>query len=205
MFGKNTGFKAQSAMEYLMTYGWAILIIAVVLAALFSLGVFSGGNLLGNSCVASPGYSCQTATLSPQGTYDTLGLTLGQNTGSTVYNIQMACAATTTSGGLPSTSGTATANVNGNGFGNVLSTGVIAIGANSATQLVSGQTITIPTNALGLPCWTSTATALTAAASPVGTSFSGYLWLNYTTGSGAPSGTNPYLTIKIATITTKVV
>lgn len=29
----------QSAMEYLMTYGWAILIIAVVLAALFSLGV----------------------------------------------------------------------------------------------------------------------------------------------------------------------
>ena len=27
--------KAQSAMEYLMTYGWAILIISVVLAALF--------------------------------------------------------------------------------------------------------------------------------------------------------------------------
>ncbi len=26
--------KVQSAMEYLMTYGWAILIIAVVLAAL---------------------------------------------------------------------------------------------------------------------------------------------------------------------------
>ena len=34
--------KAQSAMEYLMTYGWAILIIAVVLGALFELGVFSG-------------------------------------------------------------------------------------------------------------------------------------------------------------------
>jgi len=29
------GAKAQSAMEYLMTYGWAILIIAVVLGALF--------------------------------------------------------------------------------------------------------------------------------------------------------------------------
>ncbi len=36
--------KQQSAMEYLMTYGWAILIIAVVLAVLFQLGVFSGGN-----------------------------------------------------------------------------------------------------------------------------------------------------------------
>jgi hypothetical protein len=28
-------------MEYLMTYGWAILIIAVVLGALFQLGVFN--------------------------------------------------------------------------------------------------------------------------------------------------------------------
>ncbi len=37
--------RAQSAMEYLMTYGWAILIIAVVLAALFSLGVFNTANL----------------------------------------------------------------------------------------------------------------------------------------------------------------
>ncbi len=33
--------KSQSAMEYLMTYGWAILIIAVVLGALFQLGVFN--------------------------------------------------------------------------------------------------------------------------------------------------------------------
>ena len=52
--------KAQSAMEYLMTYGWAILIIAVVLGALFSLGVFSGSNLLGSACVASSGYLCQS-------------------------------------------------------------------------------------------------------------------------------------------------
>ena len=36
--------RSQSAMEYLMTYGWAILIIAVVLAVLFQLGVFSSGN-----------------------------------------------------------------------------------------------------------------------------------------------------------------
>ncbi len=37
-------FKTQSAMEYLMTYGWAILIIAVVMVALFALGVFNGSN-----------------------------------------------------------------------------------------------------------------------------------------------------------------
>ena len=47
--------KSQSAMEYLMTYGWAILIIAVVLGALFSLGVFNASNLAPK---ASPG-ACQ--------------------------------------------------------------------------------------------------------------------------------------------------
>lgn len=33
--------KSQSAMEYLMTYGWAILIIAIVMVALFQLGIFN--------------------------------------------------------------------------------------------------------------------------------------------------------------------
>jgi len=48
------GLGLQSAMEYLMTYGWAILIIAVVLGALFGLGFFSAANLApkitGGSC-----------------------------------------------------------------------------------------------------------------------------------------------------------
>ena len=38
----NSGhLKSQSAMEYLLTYGWAILIIVSVLVAMFSLGVFN--------------------------------------------------------------------------------------------------------------------------------------------------------------------
>ncbi len=43
MFERKTGINSrlQSAMEYLMTYGWAILIIAVVLGALFQLGIFN--------------------------------------------------------------------------------------------------------------------------------------------------------------------
>ena len=47
--------KAQSAMEYLMTYGWAILIVIVVVAALYSMGVFGGG---GGTVPCSP---CFTA------------------------------------------------------------------------------------------------------------------------------------------------
>ena len=33
--------KGQAAMEYLMTYGWAILIVIVVIGALFAMGVFN--------------------------------------------------------------------------------------------------------------------------------------------------------------------
>ena len=38
-------FRVQSAMEYLMTYGWAILIISVVLGALYQIGAFNSSSL----------------------------------------------------------------------------------------------------------------------------------------------------------------
>ncbi len=57
--------KLQSAMEYLMTYGWAILIIAIVLAALFQLGVFDSSTFTPK---APPG-SCQV--FRPNGPYTT--------------------------------------------------------------------------------------------------------------------------------------
>jgi hypothetical protein len=59
--------KAQSAMEYLMTYGWAILVIAVVLGTLYSLGIFNPSNFAPK---AQPG-SCQVFRPSGPGTsYD---------------------------------------------------------------------------------------------------------------------------------------
>ncbi|MDE1846336.1 MAG: LamG domain-containing protein [Candidatus Micrarchaeota archaeon] len=62
--------KAQSAMEYLMTYGWAILIIAVVLGALYQLGVFNPSTFQGK---AQPG-NCQV--LRPNGPNTTQLITL---------------------------------------------------------------------------------------------------------------------------------
>ena len=41
--------KSQSAMEYLMTYGWAVLAIAIVLIALAELGIFNGANVTPHS------------------------------------------------------------------------------------------------------------------------------------------------------------
>ncbi len=71
-------FKLQSAMEYLLTYGWAILIIGFVMVALFSLEIF-GGSSLSSSCIALSGYICQSPILHGS----TLSATIGQDTGST--------------------------------------------------------------------------------------------------------------------------
>jgi len=62
--------KAQSAMEYLMTYGWAILIIAVVLGALFQLGVFNANNFAPK---APPG-ACQVFRPNGPGTTSFINL-----------------------------------------------------------------------------------------------------------------------------------
>ncbi|MGC8533630.1 MAG: hypothetical protein ACP5MV_03330 [Candidatus Parvarchaeum sp.] len=38
--------KSQSALEYMMTYGWAILVIVIVAGVLYSLGIFSPSSSL---------------------------------------------------------------------------------------------------------------------------------------------------------------
>src|SRR3989338_233532 len=43
-------------MEFLMTYGWAILIVIVAIAALFFLGVFSGS--APNTCQMDAPFNC---------------------------------------------------------------------------------------------------------------------------------------------------
>ncbi len=83
---------SQSAMEYLMTYGWAILIIAVVLGALYSLGIFNGANFLGGTCVAAPGYLCSNPLIDTDGT---LSFTYGYQ-GPNVTIVGFACTNTTT-------------------------------------------------------------------------------------------------------------
>jgi hypothetical protein len=66
-FEKRFHPKAQSAMEYLMTYGWAILVIAVVLGVLYSIGIFNPSNFAPK---AQPG-SCQVFRPNGPGTsYD---------------------------------------------------------------------------------------------------------------------------------------
>ncbi|MEM3875886.1 MAG: hypothetical protein QXP35_02315 [Candidatus Micrarchaeaceae archaeon] len=174
----NKSKKAQSAMEYLMTYGWAILIIAVVLAALDMLGVFSGSTFLGTSCLATPGYSCSSPIISTNTLGDNLLSFNFSETGQTLYNVKFACAATSNSiTGLPN-SGTS------NAFSPVV-----------ANTLISGSTITVT----GITCFGSNGNAF--ANNPIGTAFSGQIWMNYTKTS---STTTANIIAIIAKVTAKV-
>ena len=68
--------KSQVAMEFLMTYGWAILIVLIVLAALFFLGVFNPR--IANACLATVPFVCSDVKLTDGGAgSDTLTLVLG--------------------------------------------------------------------------------------------------------------------------------
>jgi|SRR3989344_8045980 len=50
--------KGQAAMEFLMTYGWAILVVLVAIGALAYFGVLSPGRLLPDSCIIGNGIGC---------------------------------------------------------------------------------------------------------------------------------------------------
>ena len=59
--------RLQSAMEYLITYGWAILILGVVIAGLYALGVFNITSLSPNICSFPADIGCTSAYLSAGG------------------------------------------------------------------------------------------------------------------------------------------
>jgi len=103
--------KAQSAMEYLMTYGWAILIVIVVVAALYSMGVFSTkGGVPCSPCFSKFAYVDYSAATAGNGvlkltngpeTINITTITSTPTTGATIDDTQSYClqyAANCTSG-----------------------------------------------------------------------------------------------------------
>jgi len=62
--------RGQAAMEFLMTYGWAILAAVIVIAVLAYFGVFSPSTYVPNSCSLSAPWGCNA------GTAKTTGVTL---------------------------------------------------------------------------------------------------------------------------------
>jgi len=59
--------KQQSSMEFITTYGWAIIAIVVALGVLYSLGIFSFGSGAPTGCAVIEGFSCTKPILYSSG------------------------------------------------------------------------------------------------------------------------------------------
>lgn len=55
--------KGQAAMEFLMTYGWAILAAVIAIGVLAYFGVFSPGKYVTGTCVVSPPFYANACNL----------------------------------------------------------------------------------------------------------------------------------------------
>ncbi len=51
--------KGQAAMEFLMTYGWAILVVLIAIGALAYFGVLNPGRFLPSACVLGNQFGCE--------------------------------------------------------------------------------------------------------------------------------------------------
>ena len=60
--------RGQAALEFLMTYGWAILIVLIAIGALAYFGVLNPARLLPKSCTIVPGLSCDDFIIRDLGT-----------------------------------------------------------------------------------------------------------------------------------------
>lgn len=179
-----------------MTYGWAILIIAVVMVALFSLGIL-GGSPLSTTCLPQSGYQCSGVTYThgasatapyPAGN---VVLTIGQTTGTNwlTANFFYVPQGTAQSGGVPTSIPAGGAVYVGAGACPTLAnagTGNAFCSGGTAAQFASGQTGAV---SLGV----------SSPATNAGSSASGTIWASYTTSAGGP------YYVQVATITLKAV
>ena len=80
--------KSQSAIEYLMTYGWTILVAAVVLTVLYLLGAFNPSVYASTFCTLSGQLSCNKVILAYNGN---LLVNIGQSAASTISVTSVGC------------------------------------------------------------------------------------------------------------------
>ncbi len=85
--------KGQGAMEYLMTYGWAILVVIIVGVVLWQMGVFTPGagavaNFSGFGPLKPVEYYCTVGA----GATDTVTVVMNNGAGGTIGNITMSVA-----------------------------------------------------------------------------------------------------------------
>jgi hypothetical protein len=91
--------RSQAAMEFLMTYGWAILAAVIVIAVLAYFGVFSPSTYVPNSCTLAAPFGCNAGIAETDGV--TVELINGAGETLTVTNVAVAgCGSTAGTGAI---------------------------------------------------------------------------------------------------------
>ena len=79
--------KSQAAMEFLMTYGWAILVVLAAIAALAYFGVLSPEKFLPEKCLIETGFTCISSKV--ESSQSTIVFSNGLGKSITVDSIQI--------------------------------------------------------------------------------------------------------------------
>jgi hypothetical protein len=102
--------QGQAALEFITTYGWAVLVILVMIGAITYFGILNPSKFLPNRCQTSPEFNCQDYQIKSDGK---VSIVLQQTTGKTIilqglscnYNNGAPVAATMTINGAAASSG----------------------------------------------------------------------------------------------------
>jgi hypothetical protein len=153
--------KAQAAIDFLSSYGIAIIIISIAIVVVYRLSV-SDQYIFSSSCTAFPGFACSFYSIDTNGI---LHISLSQATGGPIHINGIACSTTINS------------TKNAPAYGNTYV-------SNSVTYYPSGNYIGsgITLNSGSTELLTSYCYNVKGVASvpQLGTSFTGYVWMNYT-------------------------
>jgi len=81
--------KSQAAMEFLMTYGWAIMVVLLALGALAYFGVLNPQNILPEKCTFPTGFHCQDYLVNANSSEVALRFTNGKGEGMIILKIEV--------------------------------------------------------------------------------------------------------------------
>ncbi len=100
----NSNRKGQAALDFLMTYGWAIALVVIIAAVLFALGIFDVSNFVGNKASGFSGVAVAGWQLGT-GANSTMSLKLSNQVGQRIQlqniSVTVGTSSAPVSSGLP--------------------------------------------------------------------------------------------------------
>ncbi|GEM_PF-3274208 len=177
--------KLQVAIDFLSSYGIAILIVLIAVAIAYQVSIGTT-NLFSSQCTANPGFSCGYYSINNKGV---LTLGLAQATGAAIIVNGVACSTQATSKGLPA-------------YGNLYVTSAFNYYPYPYSPYPG---VTVPSGGqknFDLYCYGPTGIETTPSA---GSSFVGYVWINYTIQNTKIQSTQQIAAVSLESISNGIV